>query len=417
MAQNPYLDPNAQEILGLQRQQKLADLLSQRGMEMPEQQMVSGRVVPINPLQSLVPMLNAYQGRKMSENVEQKGQQLANMLRGQNSQEAEDIISKMSNDPKAALMAAINGRGQFSQTVAPQLMSNMFKEETPTVIPEGGTMVNRQGKVIAQGKGKTQIVGNDLVQDGQVIYKGERKPLEVSDDTKTTYFDATTMKPILVVPKTKVFAPQASQMLETPEGYVQVNPNTGAIKPINLPSGQPLMGNKPLTESQGNATAYGMRMMDSNNLINNLENKGTKYSQSYLGNVVGGTLGTTPVIGGKLSSATESAFNQLPELLGGTSEQSQQYQQAKRNFITAVLRKESGAVIGDNEMVTEDKKYFPQRGDPESVIKQKQNARNLAIKAMGIQAGPQGAREINKLTNTDTGSDIRSQADAILRGK
>jgi len=80
--------------------------------------------------------------------------------------------------------------------------------------------------------------------------------------------------------------------------------------------------------------------------------------------------------------------------LGGPSAQQQQVDQARRNFITAVLRKESGASISPSEFANEEKKYFPQTGDTDTVIKQKQDARELAIKAMGIQAGPQGARNI-----------------------
>jgi hypothetical protein len=81
--------------------------------------------------------------------------------------------------------------------------------------------------------------------------------------------------------------------------------------------------------------------------------------------------------------------------LGGTSSQQQQVNQAKENFITAVLRQESGATIRDDEFAREDKKYFPQLNDSEAVLQQKTNARNLAIKAMIAQAGG-GAKNIDE---------------------
>jgi hypothetical protein len=98
-------------------------------------------------------------------------------------------------------------------------------------------------------------------------------------------------------------------------------------------------------------------------------------------------------------------MNTLPSFAGGPSEEQQMYQQAKTNFITAVLRKESGAVIGENEFNTEDKKYFPQAGDTAGVLKQKQKARELAIEAMKIQAGP-GAKSIKPSgqSNAPTGA-------------
>ena len=150
---------------------------------------------------------------------------------------------------------------------------------------------------------------------------------------------------------------------------------------------------KPLTESQGNATAYGMRMAEANKILPDLEKKGVT-NTGVLRSAIGGTVGLTPFIGDKLQEATNALINPLPTFLGGPSAQQQQVDQARRNFITAVLRKESGASISPSEFANEEKKYFPQTGDTDAVIKQKQDARELAIKAMGIQAGPQGARNI-----------------------
>jgi hypothetical protein len=92
-----------------------------------------------------------------------------------------------------------------------------------------------------------------------------------------------------------------------------------------------------------------------------------------------------------------NVMNVLPGVMGGPNEAQQQYQQAKTNFITAVLRKESGAAIGQNEFETEEKKYFPQASDSKANIAQKQRARELAIEAMKIQAGP-GAKSIGSNT-------------------
>jgi hypothetical protein len=150
---------------------------------------------------------------------------------------------------------------------------------------------------------------------------------------------------------------------------------------------------KPLTESQGNATAYGMRMAEANKILTDLEKKGVT-NTGFLRSAIGGTVGLTPFIGDKLQEATNALINPLPTFLGGPSAQQQQVDQARRNFITAVLRKESGAAIGASEFANEEKKYFPQTGDTDQVIAQKQAARELAIKAMTIQAGPQGARNI-----------------------
>ena len=190
MAQSPYLDQNAPEILALERQKKLADLLQSRALEQPQGQMVSGRYVAPSIIQQLAPLANAYMGRKASEDVESRQAKLANLIRGQNVAETKDILETMQGkesvagnlplagtnqaigsleepmgdyvapqaalapDKMGALMKALNAQGAGGQALAPQLMSSMFKEETPLILPEGGTAINRLGKVIARGTPK-----------------------------------------------------------------------------------------------------------------------------------------------------------------------------------------------------------------------------------------------------------------------
>jgi len=148
---------------------------------------------------------------------------------------------------------------------------------------------------------------------------------------------------------------------------------------------------KPLTEAQGKSTAYGMRMAEANKILTDLEKKGVT-NTGIVRSAIGGTVGLTPFVGEKLQEATNALINPLPGVLGGPSAEQQQVDQARRNFITAVLRQESGAAIAASEFANEERKYFPQVGDTAEVIAQKQKARELAIKAMNIQAGPQGMR-------------------------
>lgn len=170
--------------------------------------------------------------------------------------------------------------------------------------------------------------------------------------------------------------------------------------PAALPGAEPTAAARPLmgkatalTESQGNATAYGMRMFDSNKLLKDLETAGTTSGGRIRGAVEGTLTSLIPYQGANLAEGAGAIMNALPGVLGGPNEQQQSYDAAKRNFITAVLRKESGAAIGASEFANEDKKYFPQAGESKKIIEQKQKARDLAIKAMKIQAGP-GAKNI-----------------------
>lgn len=178
-------------------------------------------------------------------------------------------------------------------------------------------------------------------------------------------------------------APAASGM---PGARVQAIPGMNSVLDQQAPATAPVAGTPlrgkgtAMTESQSNATAYGMRMKEANAILDDLSKKGV---------LKGALVEGVPLVG-------ESLGKVLPSVLGGTSAAQQQVNQAKSNFITAVLRKESGAVISDSEFDREDKKYFPQVNDSPAVIKQKENARKLAIKAIEVQAGP-GAKSIQQL--------------------
>ena len=65
----------------------------------------------------------------------------------------------------------------------------------------------------------------------------------------------------------------------------------------------------------------------------------------------------------------------------------QQYLNAAQNWIRANLRKESGAVIGEQEMKDEYATYFPTPGDSKEVIERKRQARLETEKGMIAQTG------------------------------
>jgi hypothetical protein len=191
----------------------------------------------------------------------------------------------------------------------------------------------------------------------------------------------------------------AGQIVERDDGTFLVNTRTGQATPVMGQGGQPLMGGgKPLTETQSNAVAFGARAIEADKIVTNLEKQGVT-NTGVLRTIAGGIVSQAPIVGEKLEQGVRSAFNPIPSVLGGPSGEQQQVDQARRNFITAVLRKESGAVISPTEYKDEERKYFPQIGDTDKTITQKQEARRLAIKALEAQAGPSGTRQINKIVN------------------
>lgn len=100
----------------------------------------------------------------------------------------------------------------------------------------------------------------------------------------------------------------------------------------------------------------------------------------------------------------------------------QQFDQAKRDIINAILRRESGAVISPQEFENATIQYFPQYGDSEAVIAQKK--KNLETALSGIQRGAGAAYRSYAPKVVTTGKpweqkplDSASQAETIFNAK
>jgi len=135
-------------------------------------------------------------------------------------------------------------------------------------------------------------------------------------------------------------------------------------------------GKKP-TEAEQKAAGFSQRMELSNQLITDLENKMIaegKESQAMFPTATSQALGSIPLVG----NFARTKF---------TSTEQQQYRQAQENWVRANLRKESGAVIGADEMDAEIRTYFPQPGELPEVVAQKNIARQVTQEAMRTAAG------------------------------
>lgn len=118
-------------------------------------------------------------------------------------------------------------------------------------------------------------------------------------------------------------------------------------------------------------------------------------------------------IGSKFVGAESYIGQNLPNIL--KSAERQQYEQAQRNFVNAILRKESGAAIAETEFENAKKQYFPQPGDKPEVIKQKDINRGTAIKGLMSAAGNasgSGGDSLN-LGFNPVGNDTKKVAEAI----
>ena len=72
---------------------------------------------------------------------------------------------------------------------------------------------------------------------------------------------------------------------------------------------------------------------------------------------------------------------------GMKGDRRQQFEQAERNLINALLRRESGAVISDEEFANARQQYIPQPGDSAATLEQKKLNRMEQLEGLKIQSG------------------------------
>lgn len=153
-----------------------------------------------------------------------------------------------------------------------------------------------------------------------------------------------------------------------PKGMMIESDGQGGFKMVQ---GTDVSGGANMNVEQGKNTGFLLRAQDADKVISNLEDEGTSVWNS--------TAGRIPVVGNFLRG-----------------ENAQKFDQAKRDFINAQLRQESGAVISPEEFSNAEVQYFPQPGDGPEVIEQKRQNRQNAISGFRIRSGP-GAQSVDKM--------------------
>jgi phage terminase Nu1 subunit (DNA packaging protein) len=151
-----------------------------------------------------------------------------------------------------------------------------------------------------------------------------------------------------------------------------------------------------LTEGEGKAVNFTLRMADSDAVTNELEQAGVVTTDAITNFFLGIAQSLPLSAGANLASQLESAFNATSPTL---TPEEQRLARAQLDFVTAILRSESGAEIKTSEFPAEYRKYFATEGDEgnEKLLADKRRARKLAIKGMKAKAGQRGQAEIDRI--------------------
>ena len=220
---------------------------------------------------------------------------------------------------------------------------------------QAGIISPNEGIIAARKGSDARVVGSSLVaMDGTVLYTDANK-----NDGETTAL------------QTLKGRAKAAGLEEGTDAYRQFMLSAGKQNGLSLtvgPDGTVTLNqggtgaaSKPLSGNEGKATGFFMRADASNQVITELEETGTEFGQWVLG--------------------------KIPLTNWARSPDFQRLDAAKRDWISAVLRLESGAAIAASEFDNYDKAYFPQVGDSAAVLSQKRTTRNLIAQTLKVQAG------------------------------
>lgn len=274
-----------------------------------------------------------------------------------------DTAALLQNDPSLAdsyLQSVVTPKAReirMDPNGVPRYVDN-GAEVFPGVKQDNGPTGIFSGKSI-MGQGLNYLISTGAITEDQAAQLAASKPVVGADGT---VYLAT---PQGIFGNGKPLAQPGSPDLTNPDDAGTTMPPTA---PGSAPSGMiPLTGQKTFgSEDQTKNAGFAKRMIASDAII---------------GDPASATAGT---------SYAQKVRSNLPFGLDNyaVSDDYQKLDQAERDFVNAVLRRESGAAISQSEFDNARKQYFPQPGDTEATLKQKAVNRQNAIESVKRAAGP-----------------------------
>lgn len=227
-----------------------------------------------------------------------------------------------------------------------------------------GAVINQGMQGLAQGyiNGQTLQKKNQFLQGVQGITQSQKNPDEKVNDLMSLMAEHGTdyglgLKDI-IDQYGKMAQRGQNKLFKIDENGNPTVPNGFEVVGYDQ-KGNPMIRkdkeDKPPTATQETTALYASRIKQANGVFEKLE--------GYLNNL--------PVVGTKMNELAPNFMK---------SSQFQSKAQAERNFLNAVLRRESGAVISPSEFSEGRQQYFPQPGDSPEVLSQKKANRDLVMK-------------------------------------
>lgn len=336
--------PNQQALLDLQKQIQDQELATQMGIANVQDQPIAS------------PFLQG-QSAAIQRQAGIRQQGIAN--------QAAYLQSLVANEQAARQRKLQNAQARYE--TASGLVQNYQKQFSP--IEVGGSLVRLNPTTGKYEQIYTSPKASETKELNGVLYERQADGSwkKVAGDSKPSGLEVRSVGDLLYERQSDGTWKQVAGTQKQKEPDVRVvdgqlverDPVTGQWK---ASYGQPASTSKPPTADESKAAGYLIRMQDASKIFDELAPKVTA-----------------------MTPAQFFLERNLPNAL--KSDVVQRQEQAERNFINAVLRRESGAAISDAEFDNARKQYFPQAGDSVAVLEQKKQNRSSAMRGMELSAG------------------------------
>ena len=280
----------------------------------------------------------------------QQANKTAAFLRAEGSESLANLIQQQPSLASFALKQHYDAKNRQPTTLQQKIatLQAAYPDKTPQEIAQLASGI--QNFEIKAGKQVNEMFGSNLP-EGR-LYKvnsvtGEVTGIEGSPDKPA---DTSLIKEYR-------FAKENENFVGSFEDFMR----------LRYPASDPAA--KPLSQGESNATGFYSRVLESHRILLQpteqglLEEQGTSFSNAMLEK--------DPTGLARYAMADEY----------------KRYEQAKRDFINANLRREAGAAIADSEFDSAEKQYFPVPGDSAAVIAQKRRNRETVINALRVASG------------------------------
>ena len=321
-----------QQQQALNRQQQMAQLLMQQGMNQPSGQMVSGRYVAPSFFQYVAPLAQLYAGTRLQEKGDKALADLAEQLR------------KGKEEETKAIMEQLTPRDVQTELAGPYTGNVPMPTATQTVQPN---IQNAMNLALQSRFG----AGKELLPT--LIQRSLPEPIKPTSDMQNyEYAKSQGFKGSFNDFKQQI-TPYQQEQLKLDREKFEFDKQTKA-------------SGKDLTEAQGKASTFQSQMISASNTVKNLEAAGFDPTSF------------------KSQTAVRLAGGAANPLIPVTA---QQYKQAQDQWSEAYLRFKTGAAATEQEVLRNNRTFFPVFGDKPEQIAQKAAAREQAEKDIGIAAG------------------------------